>query len=333
MADTKVTALTANTTPLAGDYLYQIDDPAGTPTSKRMTIGDLSIANSPVQGGLVNGYIDRTVASNNLTVAIKTLAGSDPSATDPVYVRIGNAVRTITAALSVTINAGTDTFALGAGGCLTDQDLFTYLGYRAAGSAVFIGVARYAHGILYSDFSATATNQGYLAYSGSAPASSDVVELVGRFNVTTSGSALYNWSVPATSLIISRPIFETRWLDYTPTLTGFSANPSSTVYKYKVLYNRVAVYSRQGANGTSNATTFTISGPFTAVTLTNGIWQAPAWPTFDNGGAAASTPGAVSIATAASTINVWINSNLGTTAWTNVNGKRVGFFELWYPLS
>ena len=49
-----------------------------------------------------NGKIVPSVASDNLTVALKTHAGTDPSATDPVYVMIGGVVRTITSALSAT---------------------------------------------------------------------------------------------------------------------------------------------------------------------------------------------------------------------------------------
>jgi hypothetical protein len=69
---------------------------------------------SAPQGFLINGKIVTSVSSNNLTVAIKTLAGSDPSSSDPVYARIGNTVRSITAALSVTKNAGTNWFNSGA---------------------------------------------------------------------------------------------------------------------------------------------------------------------------------------------------------------------------
>jgi hypothetical protein len=52
-----------------------------------------------------NGKISVTVAADNLTVAIKTLAGTDPSLSTPVYIRIGDTIRTITSALSVTVNA------------------------------------------------------------------------------------------------------------------------------------------------------------------------------------------------------------------------------------
>ena len=74
--------------------------------SKVFSPTSLDYFNAP-QGFLINGKIVRTVDSGNMTFAIKTLAGNDPSATDPVYCRIGNTVRSITSALSVTLNATT----------------------------------------------------------------------------------------------------------------------------------------------------------------------------------------------------------------------------------
>jgi hypothetical protein len=64
--------------------------------------------------GLANGKLVTTVAANALTIAVKTVAGNDPSATDPVYVAFRNAsvatgnyvIRTITAALSLVISSG-----------------------------------------------------------------------------------------------------------------------------------------------------------------------------------------------------------------------------------
>jgi hypothetical protein len=65
-----------------------------------------------------NGYLDWSVSSNILTVAVKTLAGSDPSAADPVYIHFRNVTagtgspikRKLTAATSIAIN---DTATLG----------------------------------------------------------------------------------------------------------------------------------------------------------------------------------------------------------------------------
>jgi hypothetical protein len=63
---------------------------------------------------LVNGTLVASVASNALTITVKTLAGSDPSASDPVHVCFRNvtaatgnfAVVTLTAATSLVISSG-----------------------------------------------------------------------------------------------------------------------------------------------------------------------------------------------------------------------------------
>lgn len=74
----------------------------------------------PQMGGynLMNGYLDWTVSSNILTIAVKTWGGGDPSATDPVFVQVRDATSTtglpmwrkITAALTLTVR---DTATLG----------------------------------------------------------------------------------------------------------------------------------------------------------------------------------------------------------------------------
>lgn len=170
------------------------------------------------QGYMLNGKISRSVASNNLTVAIKGLDGNDPSATNPVYVRIGDTVRSITAALSITVNAGTNWWGLGASYFVsTDQDIFVYLVWNTTDTAVTIALGKEPDMRVYSDRDSTSTNHGYLVSSGSAPASTDEMEVVGRVNVTLGASASYNWSVPATSIVINRPIFETRTFSFTNT--------------------------------------------------------------------------------------------------------------------
>lgn len=65
-------------------------------------------------GDIVNATLTESNASNAVTFAIKTLAGTDPSATDPVVLAFRNATattgnyvyRTITAALSLTLSSG-----------------------------------------------------------------------------------------------------------------------------------------------------------------------------------------------------------------------------------
>lgn len=72
--------------------------------------------------GLANGQIVATVAASALTVALKTLAGNDPSASDPIYAAFrsdalaggGYTVATLTSALSLTVSSGSTLQAIAA---------------------------------------------------------------------------------------------------------------------------------------------------------------------------------------------------------------------------
>ena len=209
-----------------------------------------------VPGQLINGKISVTVASNNITLAIKTLAGNDPSTSDPVEVRIGNSIRQITAALSVTVNAGTNSFAAGSTNFAAKEiDYFAYVGWRAASSAVVLGFSRIPYAGLYSDFNATATNEKYGVFS-TTPASSDEVEVCGRFAATLSAGAGYTWTVPTytNKNLIAIPIYETRELSYLPT---YGANGSMTYTASNVAYYRIVngeCFVRVNATGTIGGT-------------------------------------------------------------------------------
>ncbi len=192
-----------------------------------ITFGDLK---GP-RGFLINGKIVPSVDSGNLSVAIKTLAGADPSEEDPVYVRIGDTVHSITTSLSVTKNAGTNWFNAASSELATKEiDYFVYLGYNAS-DGVVIGFSRYV-GNEYDDFSATSTNEKYCAISTiTNAASGDDYEIVGRFAATLSAGAGYTWSVPAftNKNLIQRPIFETRRL-------------STNNYKYIIRHKELIIF-------------------------------------------------------------------------------------------
>lgn len=273
-------------------------------------IGDTGLS----EGILVNGKISRTVSSNNLTIAIKTLAGADPSASDPVYVTIQGTKYTLTAALSLTLNAGTNYFSRGTTFVALPSDLFTYLGVRSG--AVFIGASPIPYGTLYSDFSTTNTDTDYLAYSGSAPSSTDPVVNIGKCNVQMSAAASYNWSVPTTSIVISYPIQESEFYTWIPTVTGFSANPTAT-YQYKVMGRHCLCIIDQTADGTSNATTLTITAPFSGKTYSSaGYWH------FGRDNGATITSGG-RLTTGAGSNVITANTNFGSGGWTAANGKRI----------
>jgi len=85
----------------------------------KVTIGDDSVtaaalADSALGFALINGTLTASVAGNALTIAIKTKAGADPSASSPVLAVFRNAtlatgdyvVRSITAATSIVVSSG-----------------------------------------------------------------------------------------------------------------------------------------------------------------------------------------------------------------------------------
>lgn len=113
--------------------------------------------------GMINGTLVPSVAGSALTVALKTQAGIDPSAADPVYAIFRNAtaangdytVLTITAATSLVISSGSSlgvsanstafrvwvvgfndagTFRLGAINCLSGTDIYPLNGWGIATS-------------------------------------------------------------------------------------------------------------------------------------------------------------------------------------------------------
>lgn len=215
------------------------------------TLGGEALAASAMGSlGMINGKLSVTVASNNITVAVKTLAGTDPSSSDPVKIVIGGTLRKITAALSVTKNAGTNWFNAGASETATKEiDYFAYLGYNAT-DGVVIGFARIPYVNKYSEFNTTTTNANYAAISTiTNAASNDEYKVVGRFAATLSATASFNWSVPTyTPLnLIQYPIFITRWLDYVPTHTASGSMTFTTTTdnyaKYRIFYNTMELIS------------------------------------------------------------------------------------------
>ncbi len=173
------------------------------------------------EGFADNYIITPSVATNDLIVAIKTIAGTNPAAGDEVTVRIGDVKRTLSAALSVTIdNATGNVFNAGSAEFkMHDVPLFIYLGWRASTSTMFILVSRIPWGKTYADFSTTATNEKYGAYSGAAPASTDPVENIGVFYAQNSGSASYNWSIPSPHTRSMQTLISEE-CDWTPAITG-----------------------------------------------------------------------------------------------------------------
>lgn len=238
-------AATGKTTPVDAD-LFLIVDSAASNVIKKLTFANLKLsivnfimAGRP-DGSMWNGKISVSVASNDITVALKTSAGADASSTDPIYVKINGTLRTCTAALSKTLADGTNWFNSGAAELGTREiDYFVYLIWNTtpATDIVDLGFSRIPYGNVYSDFSGTSTNEKYLAFANaSTPTSTDDVVVVGRFAATLSLTGTgHLWTVPTytSTNLIQRPIYETRDLNFTLVAANLTQTSGTATAVYK----------------------------------------------------------------------------------------------------
>ena len=74
MADKKVTELTALTTASGDDLLLVVNDPLGTPASRKITVNQFfsSVAANTVHTGTVSFNANTTIAGNKATVSANT---------------------------------------------------------------------------------------------------------------------------------------------------------------------------------------------------------------------------------------------------------------------
>lgn len=148
--------------------------------------GILTTTSYAPEGFLINGRISVSVASNNLTVAIKGMDGNDPSGSNVVRARLDNVTREITSALSVTLNSGTDWFNLGASGH-SAKPVYFYVSllWNSSGSDVRLAFHRVMKDYTCALYSSTANTEVYLAATG-AFSSSDKIYPIGMIYATLS---------------------------------------------------------------------------------------------------------------------------------------------------
>ncbi len=213
------------------------------------------------QGHMTNGKIVTSVTSGTLTVAIKTLSGNDPSITEPVYIRIGNTVRKLTQSAFISPSAGGDWCNLSNLEMQNQEvDLFVYLGWSTSVNRVVIGVSRISHGRIHADFSSTGSDERFLMeFQGMN--GSDELEVVGRINAILSNTQ--QWSIPATPVIINRPIFESRLLTYSPQGSvsggGFSLGNGTLEGRYIINKRMIDSNIRFNCGSTTNMGTGQVS--------------------------------------------------------------------------
>jgi hypothetical protein len=204
--------------------------------------------------GLINGYIVTSVAGNNLTVSVSTNKDNvvNPTVTNPVGVWVGGTLRWITSALTFTRNGGTSSLNMGSSELATKEvDLFPYLQWNTTTQSINLLASRIPYARKMSNFVNSATDEkgvlGIVNYN-----SNDDVVLVDRFSATSNSSNNFT----ATGNVYGEPIYETRWLTWTPTysasgsMTYTSVTTSRSEYKIHGDFTTV----RLEANGTTGGT-------------------------------------------------------------------------------
>lgn len=282
------------------------------------------------RGTMLNGKIEPTVSSGRLTLAVKTLDGSDPSPSNQVYVRIGDSPRSISTGTFCTLPTGTSYMNLGSAELATKEtDLFAYLVWDSNSSVVAISASRYPAGNLVSDFSSTITDEKHL-FNHANFTGTDEVEIIGRF-ATTLTATPFVWSVPTYTArnLIQRPIYETRWLDWTadfPTSTAMTVTGEVVALaSYKIDMNELRYQVRVSAftiGGTPNAIIINTL-PFSAL---NDLQLAGAMLWVDAGGGGF---GGCRVNNASPYHLYWIKD--GLAAWTAGAGTALnsaGFYEI-----
>jgi len=200
----------------------------GTITPPAGSVSAATLVQSAAAFGLnmLNGQVVASVASNALTLAIKTLAGNDPSASDPVWFCFRSAtassgalsVIAVSAALNVTVpasstlgfqnatpgrlwlaavnNAGTVSLAVV--NCLTlsggaPAAIFPLAGFAVANITAFGGGANSA-GIFYGAGSLSAVPYSVLGFA--TWETGNTLATAGTWNLTPSRTELYRHGVP-----------------------------------------------------------------------------------------------------------------------------------------
>jgi len=222
------------------------------------------------RAGMLNGRLDITVTSNNLTVAIKHITGGDPSILKPVVFNINGVSRYLRSPLLITRNAGTNWLGAGSAEMATYEiDYFAYIGFNTT-DGITLGFARLPCFRRYSDINTTTTDPLHMAISTITNASGeDAYENIGRFSATLSAGAGFTWTVPTFNRVnlVNSPIYESRFLTYKPT---WSANGSMTFTSVTPTTNRYEVISNNcliGFNGIGTVggtlnTTLIATSPF-----------------------------------------------------------------------
>lgn len=245
----KITQLTELTAPITTDMLAIVDDPSGSPVTKKVQSGNL----------FTDGWINDGLTWTYASASTFTIAGD----------------------VTAIYQKGT-----------------------------------------FLKWTQTTVKYGVVASSSySAPNTTVTIIVNADYTIANAAISANYWSYSA------NPRGWPDWFNWTSTRTGYSAAPTDTTTRYRVIGRTVHFNIREVTNGTSNAVTLSMSLPVAALTLTNLLFGGPA-SLVDNS-AAMATYGRWTIGSAGTTM-VFGTTASAADGFTNSGGKRVAFCEGFY---
>lgn len=196
-------------------------------------------------------------------------------------------------------------------GWLSISDTLTY---ASATSFTISGVDRTSVFTKGTRIKLTQTSAKYFVVTSSSFSTNTTVTITGGTDYTLANAAITS---PYYSYQASPQGYPT-WFSYTPTFSGFSSSPTVGQARFKVDGASCTLVIHQSANGTSNATTFTITAPIAHAY--NGFQILTAAAALDNGSQGSAAP-YVLFTGNTSTIEVY--KDMTAAAWTASGGKRL----------
>jgi hypothetical protein len=217
------------------------------------TITPAMLANAAVAFGvgMLNGKLVATVAANALTIAVKTLAGNDPSSSDPVFLLFrdasaGYAVIEQTAALSITVPSGATL------GTVNGQANRIWVGVFNNGGTAVLGVYNSLAGI-----------------AGSAPSIVpwDETSPANGTGITSGSTSPQLWYTTSTLPSVAFRILG--YVESTQATAGTWATPPSNVQLLGPGVRRPGDTVQELTSGNISTTATTTSGTYVALTGQN----------------------------------------------------------------
>ncbi len=250
-----------------GDIFPATENTGGTPVTGAAKVSQL----------MFNRYkITPTVAANELTIAVTHEDGNNPSTDRPLYFKIGDTLRAVTAALLLSVPKGTNFFNAGSaelGGQLVP--FFVYVVWDSNSSVVALTISRKAHYRVVASTMSTTTSENHIFNYSNFIDGNNLVN-IGFFEATLSLAGGYLWSAPTytTANLKSEPTHSTEEYTYAPQWASSGTQPAivngTIIGKYSINGNQIFVNLRQtnGASTTYGTGTYTWSLPFTSKTIT-----------------------------------------------------------------